>query len=181
MAYGITYITTKGANLATKTLQAKALQFSKFVIGSGDITDDSIEAIKSLTDVVTPVLDMDITSILKESDTQVTVSGLFKNTDIDESFYLKEIGLYATDLETQEEILFAYINYGDKAEFINNSISEKKELYYDMIITIDNADNVVINIDPSAVYVTEKQLNAEITDVKTYVDEQIKGALEGSY
>lgn len=165
MATGITYITTKGSILAAKTLEAKKLQFSKFVIGDGQLADTSASAIKSLTALASSVLNFDITKISRDTETQVTVRGLFQNTDADHSFYLRELGLYAIDPDTNEEILFAYINYGDEAEYINNSISAKKEHYFDMVITVDNADNVTITTDPTTVYVTEKDFNAlkEIT------------------
>lgn len=169
MPYGTTYITTKGAILAAKTLQSKTLKFSKFIIGNGELEDASVEKIKALDNLINPVLNMDITNIVKKEETQVTVSGLFKNTDINESIYLREIGLYAIDLETEEEILFAYINYGDKAEYINNSISEKKELYYDMVITVDNADNIVIEIDPTTIYMIEQEAKGYFTKCKTLI------------
>lgn len=159
MATGITYITTKGSILAAKTLEAKKLQFSKFVIGDGQLADTSASAIKSLTALASSVLNFDITKISRDTETQVTVRGLFQNTDADHSFYLRELGLYAIDPDTNEEILFAYINYGDEAEYINNSISAKKEHYFDMVITVDNADNVTITTDPTTVYVTEKDFN----------------------
>ncbi|MCI8641037.1 MAG: hypothetical protein HFJ59_04100 [Clostridia bacterium] len=158
MAYGVTYITTQGAILAAKTLQAKTLTFSKFQIGDGTIENSSMENIKALDDLVNKVVEFDITKISRETDTQITVRGLFKNTDAEDSFYLRELGLYAIDPDTNEEILFAYINYGDEAEYINNSISEKKENYYNMIIAVGNADNVTISTDESTVYVTERDL-----------------------
>ncbi len=159
MATGTTYITTQGAILAAKTLEAKKLQFSKFSIGDGQLVDSSADAIKALTGLVNFVLNFDITKISRETDTQVTVRGLFQNTDAQASFYLRELGLYAIDPDTNEEILFAYINYGDEAEYINNSITAKKEHYFDMIITVDNADNVTITTDPTTIYVTEKDFN----------------------
>ncbi len=167
MAYGTTYITTQGAILAAKTLQSKTLSFSHFSIGSGNIADSSVETIKALTGLVNPELNFDITKINRETDTQVTVRGLFKNTDAEEGFWLKELGLYAIDPDTNQQVLFAYINYGEEAEYINNSITEKKEHYYDMIITVDNANNVTITVDPSTVYVNEQELNekaAELTE-----------------
>lgn len=159
MATGITYITTEGAILAAKTLESKTLKFSKFTIGDGELTDTSASTIKALTGLVNSVLNFDITKISRDTDTQVTVRGLFQNTDAESSFYLRELGLYAIDPDTSEEILFAYINYGDEAEYINNSISAKKEHYFDMVITVDNADNVTITTDPTTVYITEKDLN----------------------
>lgn len=167
MAYGITYITTQGAILAAKTLQSKTLSFSRFQIGDGSLESGSVEEIKALTDLNSPKLEFAITKIARETDTQVTVRGLFKNTDAEEGFWLRELGLYAIDPDTNDEVLFAYINYGEEAEYINNSISEKKEHYYDMIITVDNANNVTITVDPSTVYVTEEDLiekAQELTD-----------------
>lgn len=158
MAYGVTYITTQGAILAAKTLQSKTLKFSRFKIGSGSLQEGSVAEIKALTDLVNEEMNFDITKISRESATQVTVRGLFKNTDAESGFWLRELGLYAIDPDTEDEILFAYINYDSEAEYINNSISEKKEHYYDMIITVDNADNVTITVDPSTVYVTEEDL-----------------------
>ena len=93
------------------------------------------------------------------------MSGLFKNTDVTQSFYLKELGLFAIDPDTNQEILFAYINYGNEAEYINNSISEKKEHYYNMIITVDNAENVEISTNLNTIYVTEKQFDIANTVV----------------
>lgn len=173
MAYSTTYITTQGAILAAKTLQSKTISFSKFAIGSGEIADPSVENIKALTGLVSSKLNFDITKIKRETDTQVTVRGLFKNTDAEESFYLRELGLFAIDPDTQQEILFAYINYGTEAEYINNSITEKKEHYYDMIITVDNANNVTITVDPSTVYVNEQELNEKAEELTGDYTEKI--------
>ena len=167
MAYGTTYITTQGAILAAKTLQSKTLSFSHFSIGSGSIADPSVATIKALTGLVNPELNFDITKVNRETDTQVTVRGLFKNTDAEEGFWLKELGLYAIDPDTNQQVLFAYINYGEEAEYINNSITEKKEHYYDMIITVDNANNVTITVDPSTVYVNEQELNEKAAELTT--------------
>lgn len=170
MAYGVTYITTQGAILAAKTLQSKTLKFSRFKIGSGSLQEGSVAEIKALTDLVNEEMDFDITKISRESATQVTVRGLFKNTDAENGFWLRELGLYAIDPDTEDEILFAYINYDSEAEYINNSISEKKEHYYDMIITVDNANNVTITVDPSTVYVNEQELNEKADELKNDYD-----------
>lgn len=99
------YITTKGAELLAKTLQSKTLQFSKFSVGSGTLSDTSVETIKALTALVSLVMNFDITKISKDTETQVTVKGLFRNTN-EEAFYLRELGLFAIDPDTQEEVLF---------------------------------------------------------------------------
>lgn len=192
MAYGVTYITTQGAILAAKTLQSKTLEFSRFKIGSGSLQEGSVAEIKALTDLVDEEMEFAITKISRESATQVTVRGLFRNTDAENGFWLRELGLYAIDPDTEDEVLFAYINYDSEAEYINNSISEKKEHYYDMIITVDNANNVTITVDPSTVYVTEEDLlekadelqddyDAKFADLKSIVVASNAGAHNAIY
>lgn len=73
MGYGTTYITTQGAILAAKTLQSKVLEFSRFVIGDGNIIDDNVGTIKALTDLVSEKYSFDITRISRNTDTQVNV------------------------------------------------------------------------------------------------------------
>ena len=159
MAYGKLYLTSQGLELASKTLLSKTLQFTKFAIGDGELENDSMENIR---DLINQVSIFNITKIKRDSNNQVTVKGLFKNTDVANDFYLREVGLFAKDLDTGQEILFAYVNYGDEAEYINTSQEQKQEFYYDLIIKVDNTGNVVIEINSETIYVTEKDL-LEIT------------------
>lgn len=151
------YITTKGSELAAKTLQSKTLQFSKFAIGSGTLENSNVETIKALSNLLNVISTFSITDISRTNDTQVKIKGLFKNTDIEQDFFLRELGLYAIDPDTQEEVLFAYKNYGNEAEYIDTAVEEKKEYYYNVIIKVDNANNVEISIDKNTVYVTQKE------------------------
>lgn len=164
MNYGQTYITTAGQMLASKTLEGKTLQFTKFVIGDGTLTDDSLDTVKALTNLINPVLNFNVTNIKRNGQTQVDLQGTFKNTELENATHLRELGLFAKDPDTQQEVLFTYVNYGDNAEYINNSELEKQERFYDMYIVIDNADNVTITVDSSTVYATVQQLNEALSD-----------------
>lgn len=162
MAYGTLYLTSQGMELASKTLLSKAIQFTKFAVGSGTLENDNVENIRDLTHLINQVSIFNITKISRNSNNQITVKGLFKNTDVANDFYLHEVGLFAKDLDTGQEILFAYVNYGDEAEYINTSQEQKQEFYYDLIIKVDNSGNVVIEINSETIYATEKDL-LEIT------------------
>lgn len=163
MNYGQTYITTAGQMLASKTLEGKILQFTKFVIGDGTLTDDSLDTVKALENLINPVLNFNIANIKRDRQTQVDLQGTFKNTELENATHLRELGVFAKDPDTQQEVLFAYVNYGDNAEYINNSELEKQERFYDMYIVIDNADNVTITVDSSIVYVTKRQLDEALS------------------
>ena len=164
MTYGQTYITTKGQILASKTLESKILRFTRFAIGDGTLPNDDLDTVKALENLINPILSFDITNIKRDREKQVDLQGVFQNTSLENATYLKELGLFAIDPDTEEEVLFAYVNYGDKAEYINNSELEKQERFYDMYIVIDNADNVTITIDSSNIYVTKRQLDEILID-----------------
>lgn len=177
MATGITYITTDGAILAAKTMESKILKFSRFKVGDGSLLNDDVDTIKALKDLVNPLLDFNVTNIVRDNEIRIDVQGVFQNTDADSAFWLRELGLYAIDPDTSEEVLFAYINYGDKAEYINNSISEKQERFYDMFIVVDNADNVTIEIDPTVSYVSKKTFETAVAGLH----EEIKQVVSAVY
>lgn len=164
MTYGQTYITTKGQILVSKTLESKILKFTRFAIGDGTLQDDDLDTVKALENLINPILSFDVTNIKRDREKQVDLQGSFQNTSLENATYLRELGLFAIDPDTEEEVLFAYVNYGDKSEYINNSELEKQERFYDMFIVIDNADNVTITIDSSNVYVTKRQLDEILVD-----------------
>lgn len=162
-------ITTEGAKLAAKTMEGKILKFSQAKLGSGALADTSISTLKKRTALVTNVMSCDILKAKKTSDTQATISFLLKNTDAPSSFYFKELGIFAIDPDTKQEVLFAYANAGNNAEYINNSISELVQKHIDIVITIDNASNVSIVLDNTPIYVTEDELQDAIKEARDFV------------
>ena len=161
------YITTEGAKLAAKTIEGKIIKFSHAKLGSGTLSDTSVSAIKKRTSLVKTVMECDILKAEKTGDTQATVSFLLKNTEASSPFYFRELGLFAIDPDTQNEVLYAYANAGNNAEYINNSVSEIVEKYINIVITIDNADNVSITLDGTQIYVTEGEMNQAIKEAIT--------------
>lgn len=174
MNYGQTYITTAGQILASKTLESKILEFTRFAIGDGTLPDENLETVQALENLINEVFSFNITNIKRDRETQVDLQGTFQNIELENATHLRELGLFAKDPDTQKEILFAYVNYGDNAEYINNSELEKQERFYDMYIVIDNPDNIIITIDASTVYVTKAQLEEALNTKadKTYLDEK---------
>ena len=162
------YITTAGARLAAKTIEGKQLKFSVAKLGSGTLTDSSMTAIKARTNLVNTVMTIDITKVEQTSDTQATISFILQNTKASSAFYFRELGIFALDPDTKEEILFAYAYAGSNAEYINNSVSEIVEKNINIVVTVDNASNVTINLDPNQIYVTEDELQNALKNAKLY-------------
>lgn len=162
------YITTAGAQLAAKTIVGKKLEFTVAKLGSGTLSDSSINAIKARTSLVKEVMSIDITRVEQTSKTQATIGFVFKNTDASSAFYFRELGIFAIDPDTKQEILFAYAYAGNNAEYVNNSISEIVQKKINVVVTVDNASNVQITLDSSQIYVTEDELETALANAKLY-------------
>lgn len=162
MGFEKVYITKKGSLLAAKTLQGKKIEFDHAEIGSGTLNGNP----RDKTALTTKVIECQINDIKITGETQAQISFSFKNTDTDNAFYFREIGLFAVDPDTQEKVLYAYTNAGETAEYINNSITELIEKNIDITVLIDNASNINITLDPTHIYINEKELEATVEEIQ---------------
>ena len=165
MGFEKVYITKQGALLAAKTLQGKKIEFDHAEVGSGNLSGNAVDK----TALTTKVLECPIQKVEITEDTQARVSFIFKNTDANNGFYFREIGLFAIDPDTKAKVLYAYTNAGTTAEYINNSIAEKIEKHITINVIVDNAQNVTITLDENQVYVTEKEMREAIEAATTKV------------
>lgn len=158
-------VTIKGQELFAKTLGGKKFAFTRFKVGDGDAPTNE-EEIKALTDLVNPIMPVQITSEQIITNIQFTLKGLFKNIDAPSNFYFKELGVYATDPDTNEEVLCLYTYWDDEnPRYIVNTVSQIYNIGLEVPIKIDNANNVIINLDPNTAYITQEELNQAINKV----------------
>lgn len=158
MGFEKVYITKQGALLAAKTLQGKKIEFDHAEVGSGNLSGNAVDK----TALTTKVLECPIQKVEITENTQAKVSFIFKNTDANNGFYFREIGLFAIDPDTKAKVLYAYTNAETTAEYINNSIAEKIEKHISINVIVDNAQNVNITLDENQIYVTEKEMEEAI-------------------
>lgn len=160
-------ITNVGLNVQYKAQTGKELKFTKFILGDGEYTG----SIRDLVALVSPKESVDVKRL------KITGTGSTKKViigfDIDTSkittgFYLREIGLYAKDPDTNQEILVFYTNAGDTADYISNNTSTtittkmiNAELY------ISDVANITATIDTSMTYATLSEVNALSTQLET--------------
>ena len=183
MGFEKVYITKQGALLAAKTLQGKKIEFDHAEVGSGNLSGNAVDKIA----LTTKVLECTIQKVEITEETQAKVSFIFKNTDANNAFYFREIGLFAIDPDTKAKVLYAYANAGETAEYINNSIAEKIEKHITINVIVDNASNVTINLDSSEIFVTEAEMNRavkgtedNISKLKNNLQSQINSLASGS-
>lgn len=160
-------ITTNGLSIQYKAQTGKELKFTKFILGDGTYTG----SIRDLTALVSPketanVKRLSVTGI--GNNKKVIIGFDIDTSKITTGFYLREIGLYAKDPDTNEEVLIFYTNAGDTADYISNktstTISTKMinaELY------ISDVANITATIDTSMTYATASEVNALSTQLET--------------
>lgn len=165
-AFGGIYITRQGKQLQSKTAEGKLLQFTKVLIGDGEISGD-IEKVTSISNLIESI---DINSVKQgKVEGEAIISFIFSNSNLIKSFYWREIALMAIDPDTEEEKIFAYANAGADAEYIPNYLSDLINKKVDLILKIDNIENIVISV-ANGLYMTKDEFEVEISkhEYKTY-------------
>ena len=143
---------------------------TKIVIGSGRIPAG--KTARTMTDVVSPVINLTISKKQKANDGTVVFGGVYSNETITSDFYFRELALYAKAGEDGDEVLFSYGNAGETADYMPAYTSGTPvQRQIDLSIYIGNDTQVDLTI-ADGVYVTADQLEA-------YVPKTEKGAANG--
>lgn len=156
-------MTQAGINLMGKAIGGATIQFTKLVLGDGEMTGEILD----LQGVVSPKQNVDVTRI-ERNDNQCTVGGELLTKSVKQGFFWRECGLYAMDPDIGE-ILYNYA-YSTKADYIAASDSGMmEEILVSMVATVGTNTNVDVTIDDSMVLTTKKEFNP----LKTKVDDTV--------
>jgi len=148
-------LTNEGAKIMAKIVSGTAVTFKRIAIGDGyDYDTDNFAARTSL---VNEVLSLTSLTMLIEDDTTVTFTGKFSQSQLENSFWYREIGLYVVDpSDSTKEILYAYGNRNDKAEYITPAVDDYEILKELKLYTVvGTSANVHINASESLCSVVE--------------------------
>ena len=162
-------LTNAGRDLIAKALTGKALKFTKGVVGAGYLPDGC--EIATLENVITPMRNMDIGYISVPGEIGVAKLTLeMSNKDLITGFFIREIGVFAVDPDTQQEVLYSYANFGDTAHFLPGQDSELPVWYRLQIKTvIDQAKNVTAILTENPLSVSYVELGESIDEIYKYI------------
>lgn len=165
--FGLFKLTNVGLAVEYKAQGGKQLQFSKFSLGDGTYTGD----VTVLTALVNKIIDVDVARLnVQTTDNKKIIVGFnLDNSEITTGFYLREIGLYAKDPDTNEDVLMFYGNAGDTADYIAPGTgSNISETIVDLEINLSNATNITAVIDSTLTLVTKDEFENFKYDVERY-------------
>jgi hypothetical protein len=157
LAFTGTVLTTKGLLLQNKVQAGAQLSFTKVKIGDGQL--GSGQSLEALTDLIAPKKTLDISAVAVIGDGTSRVRAVVTNTGLAAGFFVREIGVFATDPD-DGEILYCVANAGNECDYLPTPTSVAVEQTLDIIMAIGNATNVTAVINETIVLATV----ADITD-----------------
>lgn len=172
-AFGGLKFTQFGLNLQAKAQIGTELQYTRIGIGDGHYSGDILD----ITNLEHQVLSLPITS-LSVSGGMARIGSALSNQDLQTGFYLREIGIFATDPD-EGEILYGYANAGDFAGYVPpGGGADPVEKEVELITTVGTAANVTAVIDTS-VFVTLGELDEHADNTDIHVTPLEKAAWSG--
>lgn len=162
-AFGGLYVTRAGKQVQSKMAEGKILNFVKVGIGDGEVSGD----LEKVTELENEIEQIEISNIRLQEEGKAIFSFNFSNTgSLGDGFFWRELGLYVEDPDTKSIVLYAYGNAGQDAEYIpsynSNDIVSKK---VDLVLIFENTDNIVVQLDDSAIFMTEDEVEQKISEV----------------
>ena len=149
-------LTDLGKNLMAKAQTGVALSFTRVGVGDGVITTEEIEELEDLVDEV-KTFSIYSVSVIGDGTARVRIS--LSNSGVTSGFYIREIGLFATDPDLGE-ILYAYA-YTVNPDYLpaTGGGTEVEEIL-DLISVIGNAETVNITLaEPSCAQMIYEDLD----------------------
>lgn len=153
-------LTTKGKALAAKVEAGSCkLAFTKLKVGDGQPS-----SLEGLTDLVSPQQIITISSCTASDTGVCDVEGVLTNSDVTTGYYLRELGLFATDPDAGE-ILYAVSTDANPDYWQAKDSATALAIVLHMQIAITSADSVTATLDPSGlVSVEDLQTHNTATD-----------------
>ena len=92
------------------------------------------------------------------------------NKDLLQGFFIREIGIFARDPDTNEEVLYSYANFADTAHFLPGQDSDIPIWYRVQIKTvIDQAKNVTAILTENPLSISYIELGEATDELYKYI------------
>lgn len=173
------YLTSRGRALMAKVIagQVTNLEFTKVSTSSKTYAESALEALTALEQVQQT---NNVTKVTVTNQTSVKVETAFTNEQLAAGYYLRTLGLYATDPDLGEILYACCVETSGLCYVPAYNNVTVTSLYLQLYTTVGNSDNVSLAVYSGA-YATVEDIEAledEIADLRGYVgysDDDIYG------
>lgn len=168
-------LTSAGLDIIAQGNAGAQVKYTKVLLGdgvkNGAIVTPTDEEILSMTKLVNPLVQADMVSAAHTGGGTFTIKFIVNNATYTQGFWLREIGLFATDPATGLEKLYCYKNNGLLSSYIPpNDGAVSKNLVISLVTVIDQASNVTAIVNAEHYYVSEARFSEHLNDTNPHPD-----------
>lgn len=143
--------TKKGHALIAKMLAGEGdINFTRIISSDQQFDASQIDQLEDVESLSPIKQSSSITKLERINDVAVKVETSFANTELTEGYYMRSLGLMAQDPDIGEILFGVTIEVTGKCWMPAYNAVTVSGAYIQMIATVDNADNVTIEINPGA-------------------------------
>ena len=158
-------LTNAGRNILAKALTGKTLKFTRAWAGDGFLPENA--DVTTMTDIVSPHREMEIAEMsIPPLIGTAKITVVLSNKDMSTGFFLREIGLFAEDPDTGQDMLYGYCNAGNLADYMPGQDGPDAVYYrFDLTVIVDQAKNVTAVFVDNPLAVTHLQLDTRTDEI----------------
>ena len=167
--FGGMELTNAGRNILAKALLGKTLKFTRAWAGDGYLPEGV--DVREMTQIVHPHREMEIAEMsIPPHIGTAKITVVLTNKELTTGFFFREIGLFAEDPDTHEELLYGYCNSGNTADYMPGQDGPDAVYYrFDLTVIVDQAKNVTAIFSDNPLAVTHSQLEAKSDEILMYL------------
>ncbi|MBR0204321.1 MAG: hypothetical protein IJQ56_08155 [Synergistaceae bacterium] len=158
-------LTNAGRDVLAKAITGKTLKFTRGLAGTGYLPEG--QEVGELENLIAPYRDMEIAAIDMTGHTGTAkITLILSNKELLTGFFLREIGLFAEDPDTGQEILYGYSNSGNTADFMPAQDGPDAVYYrFNITVIVDQAKNVTAIFSDNPLAVTHSEMDSRLDTV----------------
>jgi hypothetical protein len=147
-------LTVEGRSLQSKAQIGTSLTFTRVAIGDGESNFPD-----QMTQLSNEILSLSIQELEVIGDGTSKLRVIMTNESLGSGFFVRELGLYAEDPDTKEEVLYSYTNSGDQPDYLPaGGGSTIVENVFDLYTVVGNAQNVTARISDYITIATKQDI-----------------------
>ena len=179
-------MTRKGLDVLAKGCAGKQIKYTRVALGDsvrdGKLVELTNAQIVELEDLIHFREDLPLVDCKFLNNGTMVVQSMLQNADFDDGFWCREMGLFAEDPDSHEEVLYSYKNTGILSGYTpSGKGAVLMNLLLNLVTVVDNATNIVAVLDASLLYVNQAQLLEHINSATPHPNiPQLKDALDSA-
>jgi phage-related tail fiber protein len=141
-------ITDKGHALMSKIIAGTGnVEFTKIAVSDATYQDSGLQSLTAISSIKQESL---VSKVTRTNDVAVKVESSVSNLELTTGYFLRTIGLYATDPD-EGEILYAVTTASVEGYMPPYNGLTVSGAYFKLVTTVSNSENVTLEVDPAAI------------------------------